>query len=71
MAPCILCFDKIDAIAPNKLASTGTSRRTASHAFDRILSTFLMELDGISTDAEVSCFCPLFQHQVNDGFGAP
>jgi transitional endoplasmic reticulum ATPase len=41
-APCIVFFDEIDALLPQRSASS-----TDSHVSERVLSQFLVELDGI------------------------
>ncbi len=40
-APCIICFDEIDALAPRRSAIS-----SESHVAERVLSQFLTELDG-------------------------
>lgn len=57
MAPCFLLLDNIEVvlgISPNQNQSSTRTRRRSGHrtshqAIDRILSTLLMEMDGIRT----------------------
>ena len=60
-APCILFFDEIDAIASNR-DNTGTENDVSS----RILSTFLNELDGVSSDGSSGVLVVACTNRVQD-----
>lgn len=45
-APCLICFDEIDAIAKSRSVQSGDS---VSKASDRVLTQLLMEMDGVSS----------------------
>ena len=60
-APCILFFDEIDAIASNR-DNTGTEIDVSS----RILTTFLNEMDGVSSDGSSGVLVVACTNRVQD-----
>ncbi len=47
-SPCLLFLDDVDALFPSR----STLAASDNNALDRILSQFLIELDGVNTDPQ-------------------
>jgi SpoVK/Ycf46/Vps4 family AAA+-type ATPase len=58
MAPCFLLLDNLEIILGSGTEGTvrgaGTYKRTAHQALDRLLSTLLVEIDGLSSSRTLS-----------------
>jgi SpoVK/Ycf46/Vps4 family AAA+-type ATPase len=58
MAPCFLLLDNLEIIlgsgTEGAVRGAGTNKRTAHQALDRLLSTLLVEIDGLSSSRTLS-----------------